>query len=160
MGRKWFLGAVTVLLVGLLGCSAGTATQENSTLVRVAFVRDHGSLWGNQLRLDMTAEEITYAHWFVDGEFMEAERLPAEASQWEELQEAVTALEPFLKEQKTEPNGSPKPQKLDGGEWFSLTLIWQRGDELREIAYEWPSCPEADALVEVVETITAQLQTP
>ena len=144
MSKKLVFAAGILLSLAML---AGCRNEDPGVLTGIIFDRGHGSAWGNQFRVELVADEITLLQYIPEGsgDMETKEHLPLEDSQWEEISQAVQALD--LQEDR--PNLVQKLLKrtmLDGGEYRKLTLQWQQGDKVKKVQYLWPEGAEAERL--------------
>lgn len=151
MGMKRMLAAGILLLMTMASaCSA----EQTAVLTGIVFDRGHGSAWGNQFYIEVSADVVNEVRYIPEGA-MDQETctdIPITPQQWEAICEAVQALE--LQEDR------PKlwqklweSQKLDGGEYRSLTLRWRTEKGVKEIRYLWPEGEKARALEALLEEL-------
>ena len=137
-------------MTGLSGC--GSDITSAGTLSRITFDRSHGSLWGVQLYIDLTETEIVEARFFPQGESEQTEirnvLIPTEI--WEEAEQTVISLTPFLKEKREKKRIF---QKADGTEERTLTLTWETEYGEKAISYDLPSTEEAAGLETFLEEL-------
>lgn len=162
MKRMTLIGLLVVVLFSSVCCGQA----EPAELTRVVYARGHDSVWGNQFRMDVCPSEVSYFHYFRQGdqeqEFRELYAVPIDQAQWDRIEEETLKLAPLLKEQKppgllerlSKPLG---PAELDGDAWWSLSLTWLQDGKPREVQYVWPSCEEADALEVILEELAYDL---
>lgn len=147
--KKVFIAAL-LLLTGLSACGV----NEESVLSGIIFERGHGSMWGNQLYLDVRANQINRIQYIVDETMVleSRENIPIVPEQWQALENAVLCLD--LKEDKSSWKdilfGS---SKLDGGEYTKLTLIWRTGHKEKEINYLWSQSQQSAVLEAILEQL-------
>ena len=146
MKRLAWIGFLVVLLL----CSACGKQAEPAELSRVVYARGHGSAWGNQFRMEVCPAEVSYLHYFRDGqEFRELFAVPIDESQWEQVETAAMDLFPTLEVQK-QPNLLNRlaqalgPKEVDGGDWWSLTATWLVDGEPKDVQYIWTNTAEAE----------------
>ena len=163
MKRLWMIG----ILAALLLCSGCGKQAEQGEVTRVLFARGHGSTWGNQFRMDVCPTEVSYTHFFGEGEkrgeLQELFAVPIEEARWEEIETALMAVLPQLEVKKSpgllERIGSAlKPPTVDGGKWAYLTVTRLVGDEPKEIEYVWKDTPDTEAFVLLLEELAHSLE--
>lgn len=150
---------VLLLAACLTVCLVGCAAEQEPQLCRIRFDRGHGSLWGNQLTVEVCPEEIILLRYIpeeaVDMELVE--HLPITDAQWDALCDALGAMK--LKKERAPFWRSLLPNnKLDGGEFRKLVLYWKtdRGEEA--VSYVWPQGPEAEAAEKMLEGLIPAVQ--
>ena len=130
-------------LICMVGCGTGSQLPENATLTRVILERGHGSERRNHLYIDVSENQINQAAWITpEYEDREAAQVPMTEGSWQQIEATVTALAPDLVPVE-EPGLLHRlwyrtmPDKLDGGAYHKLYLVWQTDDGELEIEYQW-----------------------
>ena len=150
-------GKVTVVMCLLLAAVlSGCGAKEKKTITGIIFERGHGSAWGNQFYVDLREDEILTASYFPEGEQeqMVCDHIPITPQQWNDIYLTVQKLE--LQKQRILLLESLRPwQKLDGGEYRKLTLVWATAKGEERITYQWPDNQQADTLEKLLEQLVA-----
>lgn len=124
-------------------------------LKRLIFRRGHGSTWGSQFLVEMTGGKILrlegFSHDHPGGKLLRYENIPLEPELWQRVCAAVEELKPMLRKKRRK-IFKPRPT-VDGGKWWTLSIVWKD----REIRYQWPSCPEAEALERLLQEIANEI---
>lgn len=136
---------IMLLILFLVALLPGCGTKEDG-ITAIEFNRGHGSMWGNQLYMEVQPTQIVLARYIPEGqsELVTVEHLPITDDQWQTVKSTVEQL-PL---EKARTNIWEK-QKLDGGQFRELTL--ERGK--KETTYYWPNVPEAQQLEALLETL-------
>lgn len=148
------------ILAGIAGCvlcctALLACTRDGGVLTGIRFDRGHGSAWGNQFYIEVHPQQIAQLRYIPEesGELTVCENIPITGEQWQQLAEAVGALE--LKEKRnTWREALFGAARQDGGEYRTLTLLWERKSETKEITYQWPRSDQANALEALLEGLT------
>lgn len=148
--RGWPLFVMMALL--LTGCGA----KEDSMITGVIFDRGHGSAWGNLFYIEVCADEIALARYFPENSQDQevCQHKPITPEQWSAVCTAVQALD-LMEDRPSLWQKLWKSRKLDGGEYRTLTVIW---DENTEISYEWPDHQQAKELELLLEQLVVTSQ--
>lgn len=148
--KKLCIIAALMLLTGLSGCHA----KKDYALTGIIFDRGHGSVWGNQLYMEVHSTQIVKLRYISKdtGQLETLEQIPIRLEQWEALKAAVLNLE--LQEQ----TASWKERlfghsKLDGGEYRNLSLIYSGGGKEVATKYQWHGSAEAQELEDMLELL-------
>lgn len=148
---KYNTAAIWALLLLAFLLLAGCGPREHGEMTGIIFDRGHGSEWGNQFHIEVCAREIVVARYFPNGSADQntCEHVPITVQQWEAICQAIRSMD--LREKRT--SWFQKiwaSSKQDGGEYRTLTVIW---DQDVEIVYQWPESQQAKDL----ETLLEQL---
>lgn len=137
-----------LLCAMLAGCG-----QEEGKLAGVLFERGHGSAWGNQFYIEVTAEEISLLRYFPEGtgEQTQRQHIPITAEQWQQLEALLSDME--LKEAGGWREKLFGGAKQDGGEYRRLTLLRETGKGRESTLYQWPQSRQAEALESLLEQL-------
>lgn len=134
----WLLFCVPLLLQG---CSSAPGSDVPTGLI---FDRGNGSVWGNQLYIQLTQDTIITARYIPEGstELKTLEQIPLAPGQWQAIAQALQQLKP---EQERPSLLKKLFPKQDGGDYRRLTLIYGQ----KEITCRWPAGGEQlEALLE------------
>ncbi len=144
--KKIYMFAALMLLTGLSACRA----KDEPVLTGILFDRGHGSMWGNQLYIEVRRNEIVTAGFISErtGDWETREHIPITEDQWKALEAAVLKLE-LQEETVSWKDRLFGGTVLDGGEYRHLSLV--RGKE--ECKYRWPNSEEARALEALLEQL-------
>ncbi len=154
------LTAVLLILPALLfsGCTVSGDIPPDAELSGIRFHRDHGSIWGVRLTLDIAPEGIKEVGVTKGGEWVERENLPIRPADWNKIADAVEKIRPALLAVRQKPQIWPfslfgKVQRLDGTETRELTLIFKTQNGEEAVLYNWPESDAADQLETLLEDI-------
>lgn len=139
-----------VFLFSLTGCRQ----EESGDMTQITFERGNGSTWGNQFYIEVCPRQILLVRYFPEGASQQQtkEQIPITREQWDTLFRAVQALE-LTPEKSSFLQNLFGGQKLDGGEYRKLTLVWQTDSGEKEITYRLPGGPQADRLEQLLEQL-------
>lgn len=156
MGKKRILAAVMLLFAVVL---AACGKQEDGMLTGIIFNRGHGSAWGNQLYIELCADEIAMLQYIPEGsmDLETAQHIPVTATQWQDIIAVVQGL-PLEKEQPSLRERLFSISKLDGGLYRNLTLQWQTEKGVKQVQYKWPTDPRAQELEALLEALVQNVQ--
>lgn len=126
-------------------------TRNTGTPAAVIFERGHGSVWGNQFYIVVTAERIVCARYIPEGssELVQVEAVAIEQAQWQQILELL-ALQPLQKKRLLSGGN-----KLDGGEFRTLTLVDETG---KQISYNWPQTETAGQLEQLLTGLVMNIK--
>lgn len=142
--------AALMLLTGLPGCHV----KENSALTGIIFDRGNGSVWGNQLYMEVNSTEIGMLRYISKetGQLETLEHILIQPEEWEALKSAICELEL----QKDTPSWKERlfgHSKLDGGNYRNLSLIYSNGVKETTTKYQWPGSAAAQELEDMLEQL-------
>ena len=147
--KKYIIAGCMLLCAMLAACE-----QKEAKLVGIQFERGHGSQWGNQFYVEVTAREIVITRYFQTGasEQTVREHVPLSQAQWECLADTLRTLE--LKEaQDSWLDQILGFDKVDGGEFRRLTLTWETEKGTKRVSYQWPQDVQAASLEALLEQL-------
>ncbi len=152
--KKILLIVMLLFLVSLSACGA----KEDPVLIKIVFERGHGSMWGNQFYIEVTADQIQQVQ-YISKDTMELDNrnnIPITEQQWQALENAILLLE-LQEDNNTWKDKLFGQSTLDGGEYRRLTLTWKIGDKEKEVSYLWPQSQQAaefeSMLVQLVDSV-------
>ena len=135
------------LAVCLTSCAA---PRQGDSVGRIVFDRGHGSMWGSQLYMELTPEEIALVRYFPagSGEQVTLEHIPLSQDAWRELTAAIENhdLEPKRTGFFARLFGS---RKQDGGEYQTLTVQWEK----ETVTYRWRDPNQAAEFALLMEAL-------
>jgi len=148
--RKFCIIAVLMVLTGLSGCRG----KADYALTGFIFDRGHGSAWGNQLYMEVRSTEIVVLNYISKetNQLETLERIPIQPEQWEALKTVLLNLK-LQKDSLSWKEWLFKHNKLDGGEYRKLSLIYSGDGEETETKYRWPGNAAAQELEEMLEQL-------
>ena len=131
--RALTLFCVLLCLIGMGGCKGEIANQSTGKLIGISYKRTVGSVYGENIYISLTSDEITYAECFSEGQsdYVITEHVSIESHTWEAAHTLVTAAYPYMTE-ITEPTPLQRMKErflasrvLDGGDDTVITLVWE-----------------------------------
>lgn len=150
---------VLLLAACLTVCLVGCAAEQEAELCRIRFDRGHGSIWGNQLTVEVCPEEIILLRYIPEGatDLELVEHLPITNAQWEALRNALETMK-LKKEGSSFWRRVFQGTKVDGGEFRKLVLYWKTDGGEEAFSYVWPQGPEAEAAEKLLEGLIPTVQ--
>ena len=126
------------------------ALSARGTLVKFHYARGHGSVWGDQFRIEVCPTQIIQAFYFPErrGQPVEREQVPITQEQWLQLEAAVNALFPLLRKKRRQ-----RSFQVDGTRFRNLTLTRQQWGRQRQYRYTCPDCPETNQLETLLQAM-------
>lgn len=128
MRRICFFLMFSVMMLWLPGCG-----KDRGAITGLTFERGNGSVWGDQLYINITQSGIITLRYIPEGsgKLVERENLPITQEQWQAVLAQLEQL--TLEQEKTNLIGKLFG-KRDGGDFRRLTVTY--GSET--VTYRWP----------------------
>ena len=141
----WLFLFIPILL--LTGCGE---KPEQRKLTGLIFDRGNGSVWGNQLYISLTENQILTLRYIPagSGEMQTLNQIPITPEQWQTVSQVLEQLQ--LEEEKPTLFGKLF-QKQDGGDYRRLTLTYGE----TSVTYRWPA--EGTQLESLLEQLVKEV---